>query len=206
MDVDPNSIACTAFLHAKAGRPSTWSIAQGSVLDPGFMATLEPVDRLYSWGVLHHTGAMWQAFDAALGLIAPGGLGCVALYNRPGRPRLHLAIKRTYNRLPRILRPAMVGLYAGAYAAGLIATRRNPVKYAQEYGKTSRGMSFWRDVEDWLGGLPYEFAEPGEVRVRVESLGLTLRRTVVRSPGANNDYLISRPSHKLVDPHGSSSA
>lgn len=193
IDVDPNSIACTAFLRKRAGDPATWAIAQGSVLDPEFLAGFEPVDRLYSWGVLHHTGAMWQAFDAALALIAPGGSGCIALYNRPRRPRLHMALKRTYNRLPRVLRPLMTALYGLAQIIRLSVTGQNPITHIRNYGQTSRGMSFWRDLEDWLGGLPYEFAEPAEVQRRATQRGLTVLRSVVAPAGSNNEYLISRP-------------
>ena len=34
---------------------------QGSVLDEEFLRTLGHFDFVYSWGVLHHTGQMWQA-------------------------------------------------------------------------------------------------------------------------------------------------
>jgi SAM-dependent methyltransferase len=193
IDVDPNSIACTAALRTRGGDPSTWTIVQGSVLDPDFVGKLAPASRLYSWGVLHHTGAMWVAFDAALSLLAPGGLACIALYNRPRRPRLHLGLKRTYNRLPHLLQPLMAGLYASAYFAKLLVRGQNPIAFVRGYGASSRGMSFWRDVEDWLGGLPYEFAEPEEVEAHVRRLGLGVVRVLVRSPGNNNEYLISRP-------------
>lgn len=192
IDIDPHSVACTAFLRNRVGDPPAWSIARGSVLDPAFLATFDPVDRLYCWGVLHHTGAMWSAFDAALGLIAPGGLGCIALYNRPRHLKLHLALKRTYNHLPRVIRPVMVGLCALAYFLRLLTTGRNPIKFVRDYGALNRGMSFWRALEDWLGGLPYEFAEADEVEARVRERGLRIVRSVVRAPGNNNDYLIAR--------------
>jgi 2-polyprenyl-6-hydroxyphenyl methylase/3-demethylubiquinone-9 3-methyltransferase len=190
IDLDPESIACTAFLRSRAGEPGTWQVVRGSVLDPAFLASLGTADRVYCWGVLHHTGAMWAALDAVLGLIGPGGVGCIALYNRPRRPGLHMALKRTYNRLPRVLRPLMAGAYASAQLVRLATTGQNPVRYVRSYSVTSRGMSFWRDVEDWLGGLPYEFAEPAEVEARVASRGFRVSRTVIRSPGANNEYLI----------------
>ena len=39
-------------------------------------------DVVYSWGVLHHTAAMWKAIDHAAGLVKPGGLFAIALYQK----------------------------------------------------------------------------------------------------------------------------
>ena len=60
-DYDPQSVAATRILHRKAGEPKNWKIMQGSVLDEEFLRTLGHFDFVYSWGVLHHTGQMWQA-------------------------------------------------------------------------------------------------------------------------------------------------
>ncbi len=65
-DYDPYSVACTREMKARY-RPEDpgWRIERGSVLDPAFMAQLGRFDVVYSWGVLHHTGAMWEALDQA---------------------------------------------------------------------------------------------------------------------------------------------
>ena len=31
----------------------------------------------------------------------------------------------------------------------------------RDYGKNERGMSFWQDLVDWVGGYPFEVAKPG---------------------------------------------
>jgi 2-polyprenyl-6-hydroxyphenyl methylase/3-demethylubiquinone-9 3-methyltransferase len=49
--------------------------------------------------------------------------------------------------------------------AKLIVTRKNPFK------KQKRGMSFYYDVIDWVGGYPYEYADKDEVINYVEKLG-----------------------------------
>ncbi len=46
--------------------PKNWTIAQGSVLDRNFMEELPTADIVYSWGVLHHTGDMWNAVRNAV--------------------------------------------------------------------------------------------------------------------------------------------
>ena len=59
---------------------------------------------MYSWGVLHHTGAMWQALDLAQRPSAPGGSLFIAIYNDMGSQSARWKqIKHTYTRLPRPL-------------------------------------------------------------------------------------------------------
>jgi SAM-dependent methyltransferase len=187
VDVDPASVACAEQLR---GDDRGWRVVQQSVLDP---TGLPQADRVYSWGVLHHTGAMWEAVERALALVAPGGLACLALYNRPNHLPVHLFLKRTYNRLPNgFLRRSMVLGYGLAWlVAGGVLRRRSPWRYVREYGDNARGMSFWRDVEDWLGGLPFEFTTPDEFRAHVPP-GFELVAVLERTPGACNEYLLRR--------------
>ena len=61
------------------------------------MERLGVFDVVYSWGVLHHTGAMWRALEHAALPVAPGGKLFVALYNDQGlQSRIWKRIKRTY--------------------------------------------------------------------------------------------------------------
>ena len=193
IDVDPNSVHCVRLLHKRSGGPAHWQIRHGSVLDQDFLRYVQPADIVYSWGVLHHTGAMWQAIEQAMSLVLPGGMLCLALYNYPRNPQRHMQLKRLYNRLPRPARPAL----AAAYAAARLRTvtfeqHRNPLTYVRTYAAQSRGMSFWRDVEDWLGGLPCEFAAQDEIAAFAQSRGFLLEHTVLATPGANNEYRLRR--------------
>lgn len=43
-------------------------IEEASVLDKGYLVRLGIFDVVYSWGVLHHTGAMWQALKNVMPL------------------------------------------------------------------------------------------------------------------------------------------
>jgi 2-polyprenyl-6-hydroxyphenyl methylase/3-demethylubiquinone-9 3-methyltransferase len=104
-DFDPHSVACTAELKRRY-RPGDlgWRVERGSVLDETFIAGLGQFDIVYSWGVLHHTGAMWQAFEHVQRLVRPGGTLFVAIYNDQGSQSTRWArIKRTYTSLPRML-------------------------------------------------------------------------------------------------------
>jgi len=194
VDVDPNSAACAEYVRRLAGSPSHWSVRTGSILDDAFVSSLGAATRVYSWGVLHHSGATWRATENALKIVAPGGLFCLALYNRPYLPGVQVALKRAYNRLPRALRPLLVGAYSAALLSALAAVRgRNPIVYVRDYGRRARGMTFWRDQEDWLGGLPFEYAEESDVRKFAIAHGVRVEHVLVRPPGGNNEYLIRRP-------------
>lgn len=44
-----------------------------------------------------------------------------------------------------------------------------PIEKASRFVWAKRGMSWFRDVTDWLGGYPYEAATPGETLEFVRS-------------------------------------
>lgn len=187
VDVDPASVACAERLREK--EDDQWDVRLASVLEP---ETLPRGTRVYSWGVLHHTGAMWEAVANALGCVEPGGLACLALYNKPHLAPVHMFLKRAYNRAPRPIRRTMILVYGVSWLGARTAVKRtSPRTYVRDYGKHARGMSFWRDVEDWLGGLPFEFTEPHEFEGHLPE-GYSIERTLVRAPGACNEYLVRR--------------
>jgi 2-polyprenyl-6-hydroxyphenyl methylase/3-demethylubiquinone-9 3-methyltransferase len=120
-------------------------------------------DVVHSWGVLHHTGAMWRAVDACLPLVEAGGLLVLALYRKTPACGFWRAEKRFYSRAPSYVRAPVRGLYKFAFALGLLATGRSPAAYIREFER-NRGMAWATDVDDWLGGYPYESVTPEEVR------------------------------------------
>ena len=73
-DYDPQSVACTRELRRRYfPDDAAWTVTEGSVLDRAFVDGLGTFDIVYSWGVLHHTGAMWDAIGLAAERVAPGG-------------------------------------------------------------------------------------------------------------------------------------
>ena len=71
-------------------------------------------DIVYAWGVLHHTGLMWESLGNAATLVRPGGRLVIAIYNDQGEvSRMWTAIKRLYNLLPR---PGKFGIVLGVGA------------------------------------------------------------------------------------------
>ncbi|MFN0020111.1 MAG: class I SAM-dependent methyltransferase [Pirellulaceae bacterium] len=168
-DYDGQSVACTTELKRRYFPDDPqWRIEQGSVLDQAYLKGLGTWDVVYSWGVLHHTGNLRQSLENATDLVSEHGLLFIAIYNNQGRTSgLWLKVKKLYNLLPRGLRwlvlwPAAVRLWGPTMLRDLLTGR--PFRTWRNYAKEStRGMSPWRDVVDWVGGLPFEVATPEEI-------------------------------------------
>jgi 2-polyprenyl-3-methyl-5-hydroxy-6-metoxy-1,4-benzoquinol methylase len=100
-DYDPKSVACTKELrHRYFPDDPNWHVETGPALDEEYLKSLGQWDVVYSWGVLHHIGAMWQALENVAPLVTRGGQLFVAIYNDQGgwshRWRL---LKRIYNQV-----------------------------------------------------------------------------------------------------------
>jgi 2-polyprenyl-6-hydroxyphenyl methylase/3-demethylubiquinone-9 3-methyltransferase len=181
-DYDPQSVACALELRARYfPQDPGWTIEQGSVLDDAYLARLGSFDVVYSWGVLHHTGVMWQALQNVAELVPRGGKLFIAIYNDQGNiSNRWRAVKRTYNRLPGPLRflvtlPALVLLYWRRTLKDFLRLR--PFESWRLEGK-ERGMSPWRDLVDWVGGYPFEVARPEAILDFYVSRGFNLRKMV----------------------------
>lgn len=193
VDADAEAVAVTRELWRRAGAPSHWTVRQGSVLDPAFVASLPRAEVVYAWGVLHHTGSLWEALDATARLVAPGGLFYLALYNRVRGlfgSRFWWYLKRWYVSAPRWQQTQARRLFRLLYAGRNVLRRRPPRPSAETYAAAKRGMAFETNVHDWLGGFPYDPATTDEVlgylRRRFPSFRL-LRLKRVRGL-ANNEY------------------
>jgi 2-polyprenyl-3-methyl-5-hydroxy-6-metoxy-1,4-benzoquinol methylase len=165
-DFDPQSVACTNELKRRYyPGDAGWRVEEGSALDRGYLVTLGEFDVVYSWGVLHHTGAMWLGIENAIGCVArESGKLVIAIYNDQGwKSHLWWFVKFFYNRLPRYLRPPFVGVVT--VAAHSLAIVKFTIKLQPMVAiaplftrKRMRGMSAKYDRTDWIGGFPYEFA------------------------------------------------
>jgi 2-polyprenyl-6-hydroxyphenyl methylase/3-demethylubiquinone-9 3-methyltransferase len=176
-DYDTNSVNCTRELRARFAPPgASWDVRQGSVLDPAFMRELPQADVVYSWGVLHHTGDMYEAIRAAAQKVSPGGRFCLALYRQTVLCELWKVEKRLYSRAPDSVRQILRAAWIGKTRLAFAAKGRSFSEMVESYGKrtNSRGMDYYRDVDDWLGGYPYESITPAKCREFLTSLGFEL--------------------------------
>lgn len=182
-DYDPFSVACTSELKRRYfPNDDSWRIDEASVLDDLYLKSLGTFDVMYSWGVLHHTGRMWQALENVVQLVKPNGRLFIALYNDTGSQSSRWKwIKKTYNRLPRILRtPYTLIIIAPDEAKSFVRSllTLNPGSYFRlwtEYDRR-RGMSRWRDIIDWVGGYPYEVSTPDEIFEFFKARGFSLTK------------------------------
>lgn len=163
VDIDPSSVACAEQLRCRFAIDSRrWAIHTCSVLDRDLSVTTGLASMVCCWGVAHHTGSMWNAIDNVSRCVADGGWLLVAIYNRTDRSGTWLTIKRFYNRAPAPVKTLLrLGFHLRTFA-GLAFRGQHPRRFLEEYVR-HRGMSYFRDVEDWLGGLPYEYASVDEV-------------------------------------------
>ncbi len=181
-DFDPQSVACTTELRRRYAADSPrWRVLQGSVLDPAFIGGLGTFDLVYSWGVLHHTGAMWDAIDRATSMVAPGGQLFIAIYNDQGRTsQAWLRVKQAYCG-STVGRAAVLGAFVpyfvGRAAAADLVRGKSPLERHRAY-RQRRGMSMMHDIVDWLGGLPFEVASPGAIVDFLRARGLVIERLI----------------------------
>ncbi len=170
---------------------------QGSVLDRPFVESLDPADIVYSWGVLHHTGDQWTAIRNAASRIGPHGLFYIALYTSDAfvdpPPSFWLDVKQRYVKAGWLEQRKMEFWYLWRFQiGGSPANAVRLLRYAFAH-KHRRGMSFYTDVKDWLGGWPMEFSSISEVKAFAGGeLDLELQKT--NAGEANTEYLFAKRS------------
>jgi 2-polyprenyl-6-hydroxyphenyl methylase/3-demethylubiquinone-9 3-methyltransferase len=198
-DYDPESVACTAELRRRYfPDDAQWRVIEGSVLDRDFLQSLGRFDVVYAWGVLHHTGAMWQALENVKINTKVGGQLFVAIYNDCGEfSRTWLRKKIRYNGLPTLLKlPYALAVWTPIERRSIWDHWRQgklPEYFAQwtQY-KKSRGMSRWHDMVDWLGGYPYEFTSAQQLADFFEADGFRLRRLEANTGYGNHQLVFER--------------
>jgi 2-polyprenyl-3-methyl-5-hydroxy-6-metoxy-1,4-benzoquinol methylase len=215
-DFDPQSVACTTEMKRRY-RPDDglWTIDKGSILDRDYLGSLGKFDFVYAWGVLHHTGSMWQALENAGSLVAPEGRLCVAIYNdQGGWSRRWRLLKKIYNQLPSVLKPVYAISVMGPREMKFLAIstlQGRPWAYfdgIRNYSSHSaRGMSYWHDLVDWIGGYPFEVARPEEIFQFYRDRQFVLRKlkTVAGSIGCN-EFVFDLPEVSTVPAPGKSHA
>lgn len=196
-DYDADSVECVQYLKEKFYKgDKKWQIERGDILSKEYLSKFDKFDIVYSWGVLHHTGNMYQAFENIQELVKKDGILYISIYNDQGRKsRKWKRVKKLYNRCPSILRffiivPSFVELWFPAFVYDLL--RLKPFYTWKNYA-SHRGMSPWRDVIDWIGGYPFEVARPEEVFDFFHSRGFELEKMHTEGKGSGcNQFVFKR--------------
>jgi 2-polyprenyl-3-methyl-5-hydroxy-6-metoxy-1,4-benzoquinol methylase len=168
LDYDNRCVDTARAVLKRFAENGAWQVEPGDALNPNTFPE-QKFDVVYSWGVLHHTGDMWTAISNASKLVSDGGHYCLALYLKTPLCGAWTVEKRLYSKHSRLRGPIKAGFVA-AFVTIQTLKARNAASYIRNY-KKSRGMEFLVDVDDWLGGYPYESVRPRELERFVEGLG-----------------------------------
>jgi len=187
MDVNPLCVAVSRRNMGRFAPQAAISFEEVSALDRDQLAALGTFDVVYAWGSLHHSGAMWNAILNTAHQVAPGGTLALSIYNKHLTSPAWKGIKWFYNHMPSAAQYLMAIFFAGViYAAKFFVTGRNPLH-------KERGMDFWHDVIDWIGGYPYEYATREEVETFMKANGFALRRFVpAQTPIGCNEFVFQK--------------
>lgn len=198
-DYDAESVACTERLRRRFfPGDAQWTIERGSALDVDYLGSLGLFDVVYSWGVLHHTGQMWQALENAQIPVAASGKLFIAIYNDTGSQSARWTrIKRAYNRLPPFLRPPFALAVSApgelkALARSIVSGRPHEYVALWTGRDRDRGMSRWHDIVDWVGGYPYEAAKPDAIFSFYRARGFALEQLKIGGGLGCNEFVFVR--------------
>jgi len=199
-DFDRQSVACAEELKRRYFPGDlAWHIEEGSALDRGYLEGLGRFDVVYSWGVLHHTGAMWLGIENAIGRVAaPNGKFFIAIYNDQGwKSHVWWLVKAFYNKLPRILKTPFVRIVTAITNLLVI------VKYTLKLepmtaiapllrDRQGRGMSAKFDAVDWIGGFPFEFATFETLKAYTEARGFSMTNSRRNTGSGCSELVLQR--------------
>jgi SAM-dependent methyltransferase len=181
-DIDPESVNTTArVLRQFAPAGASYRVMQRSVFDLN-TADLGSFDITYSWGVLHHTGDMYEALARACAMTAPSGLFVFALYARTWLCRYWRIEKKWYAAASPKRQEFARRIYIHLFRIRLLIRGRSFAAYQEKY-QSNRGMDFYHDVHDWMGGYPYESISNREVDEFMTSRGFQATRLFISNNG-----------------------
>ena len=197
-DYDPSSVACTRQLRdLYADDDRRWHVERGSALDESYMQSLGQFDIVYAWGVLHHTGDLWNSLGYAASGVRANGFIMLAIYNDQGwKSILWRRLKHVY--CSGLLgRAVIVGtVFPSFFLRLLIGSCLSKRNLIANYG-VDRGMSLIRDWHDWCGGLPYEVASVEAVFRCFSKRRFILRNIRTTNRLGNNQFVFQALGSQL---------
>lgn len=174
IDVDPDSVETSRTTIDKHWKGDNFDVDLINVFDPDF-SNLPRFDIVYSWGVLHHTGAMWDAIEKAASQVVPGGQFIIAIYRKTPLCGFWKWEKKLFTSSGNFVRTILTSVYAALKILRDLVRLKNPATKIRQYNQGKRGMHWKTDIVDWLGGYPYESASAEEIANFVEPRGFTLQ-------------------------------
>lgn len=194
IDLDPDSVATTRAVMERFWHNGNVSVRKLSVFDLD-KERIGEFDMVYSWGVLHHTGDMNRAIQMAAAHVRRGGLFAVALYGKTRYCGMWKRIKRWYVNATPSRQAWAERMYVRLFGFYMLLRGKRLSTHIANY-KKKRGMDFYHDVRDWIGGYPYESIAPQELASLLAPRGFELVRQNVRKRsglfGSGNDEYLYR--------------
>ena len=182
VDYDLDSVVTTKNLLLSLNFPASINVRQADILDKNSFPD-KKYDVVYSWGVLHHTGDLDLALKNSASLVENGGILAIAVYHKTFFCKFWKIEKRIYSKSPILIQNIVFLSYVLSFAIGFSVKNKGKfLNYVKNY-KVSRGMNFYTDVYDWLGGYPYESISPEELRGRMKALGFQELRSFTHASG-----------------------
>jgi 2-polyprenyl-6-hydroxyphenyl methylase/3-demethylubiquinone-9 3-methyltransferase len=127
--------------------------------------------------------------------VKPGGLLFIAIYNDQGpKSAIWKKIKKTYcsglaGKIAMVT--SVFSLFALYGLLTDLVLLRNPLRRYTGYKKKGRGMSFYHDFIDWLGGYPFEVAKPEEIFDFFTAKGFRLQRMTTTNGLGTNQFVFT---------------
>jgi predicted RNA methylase len=179
VDIDPDSVQATKNTLAKYAPETPAKVNVVSVFDmsPEQHGTF---DVVYSWGVLHHTGDMYEAIRKAAALVAPGGVFMIALYKKTPFCGMWRVIKKRYTHADAAGQKRMMDAYLALTQGIQRLCGIDYESHIKNYAK-NRGMNYYNDVHDWLGGYPYESISPESCIAFFKEIGFSLEASKIKT-------------------------
>lgn len=168
-DYDADSVKATRLMWKKAGEPENWKIYQGSILNESFLMSLGKFDLIYSWGVLHHTGEMWNAINNSVSILTnSNSIVWISLYQGVETYKFDLELKLNYNQ-SSWLGKRFILLKEIIKVLRKRRSKGETLFFWKE--KKGRGMNIYNDLVDWVGGYPYEVCSMNQIIEFMENNG-----------------------------------
>tara|TARA_Y100001968_G_scaffold207229_1_gene190430 strand:+ start:12514 stop:13356 length:843 start_codon:yes stop_codon:yes gene_type:complete len=180
-DYDPDSVNCTKeLLRSQNISDDRFTCMEGNVLDEDFIKSLGKFDLVYSWGVLHHTGNLNKAILNASFLVDTGGFIFVALYQKTFLDYFWKIEKKLYSSSNKYIQSLFSYLWITKTKISFAIKGLSFKDMVASY-KSKRGMNYYKNVHDWLGGYPYEGISSKQCISLFNSLGF--EESYVSLPG-----------------------
>ena len=126
--------------------------------------------------MLHHTGNMLEAIKKSTKMVSKNGMLILALYKKTKLCNLWKIEKYIYKSSPKVIQNFIKNLFIFLFKLAIILKRKNFSNYIYDY-KKKRGMDFYHDVHDWLGGYPYESISFEEISKIMDKFGYKMIRS-----------------------------